>query len=85
MSEPPILQPADDRCDLISDGLATVIDASKFLRIGRSKVYDMMDRGELTYSKIGRCRRIPWKAIHQLAANSLVGSSLESLDDGEGE
>ena len=73
MPETPNLQPADDRCDLIADGLATVVQAKNFLSVGRSKIYDLMDRGELTYSKIGRCRRIPWKAIHQLAANSLVG------------
>ena len=63
----------EKKLELISDGLATVMEAAKFLNVGRSTIYLLMDQGELTYSKIGRCRRIPWKTIRQLAANSLVG------------
>ena len=59
---------------LISDGLATVGEASRFLSIGRSKLYCLMDAGELPHCKFGRARRIPWASIHQLAADSLRGN-----------
>jgi excisionase family DNA binding protein len=64
-----------DREELIQDGLAKVDEASKFLRIGRSKLYQEMDAGRLAYAKIGRSRRIPWRAVRQFAADSLMLAS----------
>jgi excisionase family DNA binding protein len=59
--------------DRIGDeGLARIREAVKFLGICRSKIYYMMDAGSLPYCRIGRARRIPWRAIRQLAENSLV-------------
>ena len=46
--------------------LHRVADAAQFLALSRSKLYAMMDAGELPYVKIGRSRRIstrrswPW-------------------------
>jgi excisionase family DNA binding protein len=51
-----------------------VPEAAKFLRLSRTTVYEMMDRGELRYAKFGKSRRIPWAALKALAAESLVGS-----------
>jgi excisionase family DNA binding protein len=62
----------DARENLIADGLATVKDAEGFLKIGRSKLYEEMDAGRLTYCKFGRARRIPWREIRRYAADSLM-------------
>jgi excisionase family DNA binding protein len=43
---------------IVADGLLTVPEAAKFLAVSRPKIYEMMDRGELAYVKLGRCRRI---------------------------
>ena len=61
-----------EREELVSDGLAKVNEAAEFLRIGRSKLYEEMDAGRLVYAKFGRSRRIPWRAIREYAANSLM-------------
>jgi excisionase family DNA binding protein len=59
--------------ELVADGLASVPQAAQFLGISRSKLYELMDQGQLVYCKLGRNRRIPWAAIKALAAQSLVG------------
>ena len=61
-----------DREQLVEDGLARVPEVEKFLGIGRSKIYQEMDAGRLVYAKIGRSRRIPWRAVREYAANSLM-------------
>jgi excisionase family DNA binding protein len=57
---------------LVEEGLATVREAALFLRVSRAKLYLMMDSGDLKYVKLGRCRRIPWRALKELAAAGLV-------------
>jgi excisionase family DNA binding protein len=61
-----------ERSRLVDEGLATVSEAGRFLGISRAKLYQMMDRGQLTYCKLGRNRRVPWRAVKTLAAESLV-------------
>lgn len=61
----------DEREQLVANGLGTVEQATQFLSIGRSKLYDLMDAGELAYCKIGKARRIPWNEIRRLAAETL--------------
>jgi excisionase family DNA binding protein len=63
----------DDRAALVEGGLTTIAGAADFLNISRAKVYQLMDRGELRYCKLGRNRRIPWAALKALASASLVG------------
>jgi excisionase family DNA binding protein len=58
---------------LIMDGLMTVRDAEEFLHLSRSTLYQMMDAGELAYVKLGRSRRIPRRAVLELAASNLRG------------
>jgi excisionase family DNA binding protein len=58
---------------LFDDGLITVPEASKFLGISKSKLYEMMDAGELRYAKFGKARRIPKRALIELAQASLRG------------
>ena len=59
--------------ELIVDGLLTVVESASFLRVGRSSLYVLMDRGELRFVKIGRSRRIPRRAVIALAACGLRG------------
>jgi excisionase family DNA binding protein len=59
--------------NLVDDGLATVPEAAEFLRLSCGTVYNLMERGELRYCKIGKNRRIPWVELKRLAAASLVG------------
>ncbi len=71
-------KPADsmavrERADLVADGLVTVQEATQFLSISRSKLYELMDNGELKFVKLGRSRRIPRHALIDLAASGLQG------------
>jgi excisionase family DNA binding protein len=53
-------------------GFASVKDASDFMSLSRSTIYELMDKGELRYAKIGKSRRIPWAALEELAEKSMV-------------
>lgn len=59
--------------DLVADGLTTVAEAAKFLSLGRSKIYGLMNAGELHFVKLGNSRRIPKRAILDLAKANLKG------------
>lgn len=59
--------------ELLSDGLMTIREAAAFLRIGQSTVYELMYAGRLLHVKIGRSRRIPKRALIELAKDGLVG------------
>jgi excisionase family DNA binding protein len=65
----------DNQEALVSGGLLTVPEALALLRIGRSKLYDLMsdEKMVLPYTKIGRCRRLPRRAVLELAAGGLKG------------
>ncbi|MEX0702297.1 MAG: helix-turn-helix domain-containing protein [Planctomycetales bacterium] len=52
--------------------LLTVREAAHRLALGRSTLYNLMDRGALPYVKIGRARRIPSGEIERLVRDSLV-------------
>ena len=58
---------------MVSDGLVTVREAARFLSLSRSTLYQMMDKGELHYAKIGGSRRIPRQALKSLAQDCLLG------------
>jgi excisionase family DNA binding protein len=58
--------------DLMADGLATVVEAARFLGIGKSKVHQLMTGGELAHVKFGSSRRLPWVALKQFAHGHLV-------------
>lgn len=52
--------------------LITVRAAAKILSLSRSTLYNLMDRGELAYVRIGRARRIPPAEIDRLIQDALV-------------
>jgi excisionase family DNA binding protein len=49
--------------DLFEEGFMTVNAAAEHLKLDRSTLYKIMDRGELPFSKLGKSRRIPIRAI----------------------
>ena len=51
----------------------TIQEAAEFLSVSRSKLYELMDNGELIFVKLGRSRRIPRRALLDLAASGLQG------------
>lgn len=57
---------------VVGKGLATVEQAAKFLAISRAKVYELMASGELASAKLGKSRRLPWAAVKEFAARSLI-------------
>ena len=46
--------------------LLTPIEAATALGIGRSKVYELMQTGQLQSVHIGACRRVPGRGAHCL-------------------
>lgn len=58
---------------LVEDGLLSIDEAMAFLSISRSTLYELMDKGLLPWSKIGRSRRIPRRALVSLAQLTLRG------------
>jgi excisionase family DNA binding protein len=57
----------------VEEGLVTVPQASSFLSVSRAKLYAMMGTGELPFVKMGRCRRVPRRALLALVERNLVG------------
>jgi excisionase family DNA binding protein len=57
---------------LLDDGLERVSDAARFLGVSRSLIYKLMNAGVLPSAKIGNSRRIPIRAVRELAAASLT-------------
>jgi excisionase family DNA binding protein len=56
-------------------GLQTVGAVAKFLSLSRSKVYQLMEQGELPYVKIGKSRRLRWADVNRLVDQSVVSRS----------
>ena len=52
--------------------LLRVTQVAERLALSRSTVYNLMERGELAYVKIGRARRIPPDEINRLIRESLI-------------
>jgi excisionase family DNA binding protein len=55
------------------EGLASIRQGEQFLAVSRSTLYALMDQGKLPYAKIGKSRRIPWKALREFVQRCLVG------------
>jgi excisionase family DNA binding protein len=57
--------------DILEDGLRTIEEAQEFTRLSRSGLYELMENGALAYTKIGRRRLIPHRALVELASRGL--------------
>ena len=53
--------------ELVADGLQRIKDAAEFLGVSRSLIYRLITEGVLPTVRIGRSRRIPIRAVHELA------------------
>lgn len=58
---------------MVEEGLLSVREAARFLSVSRSTLYELMESGQLHYVKLGRARRIPRRAVLELAARNLRG------------
>ena len=58
---------------IVEKGLMRIAEVARFYGVSRAKVYQLMDRGELAWVKLGRARRIPRRAVVELAARRLIG------------
>ena len=58
--------PADET---LSKMLLKVDEAAHLLSLSRKMIYDLIGRGELASLKIGGCRRIPLRALHDFIAH----------------
>ena len=59
--------------DVFGSGCMGVPEAVVFTGLGRSELYEMMSRGELVFTKIGRRRLVPKKALIEMLRQGLVG------------
>jgi len=50
----------------MEDLLLTEEQARKTLKLGRSKLWELMMRSEIPSIKVGKCRRIPAEALRRL-------------------
>ena len=58
--------------ELVAEGLQRISESAKFLGISRSLVYRLINSGVLPTVRIGRSRRIPIRAVRELAAANVV-------------
>jgi excisionase family DNA binding protein len=59
----------------VESRLVRVAEVAKHLSLSRSKIYQLMDAGELAYVKFGKSRRVPMDAVEKLVHSSTVGAS----------
>lgn len=73
--------------ELLADGCINIGEGCRFLSCSRSTLYGLMERGELAFVKIGRSRRVPKRALLELAARHLKGGwangEIKTAPDGE--
>lgn len=53
--------------------LLRVEEAAKVLGVGRTKVYELIGRGEMPVVRIGRCVRIPRQTLDQWIRDQVLG------------
>jgi excisionase family DNA binding protein len=64
----------NERVPITADGLMSVREAADFLQVCVATIYNLCERGDLMYCKIGGARRIPRRALIELAERNLVGA-----------
>ena len=61
-----------DAMELLEGGMLKIGDAVAFSGLGRTRIYDAMSAGRLSYVQYGRRRLIPKKALLLLLAEGLI-------------
>jgi excisionase family DNA binding protein len=64
--------PGSGSDDVLADGAVSVSAAVKFSGLGRSTLYEAMQRGQLAYTTHGRRRLIPRRALTRFLARNLI-------------
>ena len=54
------------------DRLCPIGEVARYLSLSRSKVYQMMDAGELPYVKLGKSRRVRWPEVLELVEQNTI-------------
>lgn len=65
--------------ELLSQGLQSIPEAAAFLGVSRSLVYRLINDGNLPTVRLGRSRRVPIRAVIDLAAANLVCSGASPM------
>lgn len=68
--------PAAGHFDLTDEGSVTVSEATTWSGLPRSNLYELMERGELAYTKVGRRRLIMRRSLRDLLRRGLVGGEM---------
>src|SRR5262249_54769110 len=63
---------ANSNQEIVSDGLQSVSATARFLGVSRSLVYKLIHQGDLPSVKLGSSRRVPIKAVLDLASERLI-------------
>jgi excisionase family DNA binding protein len=58
--------------EVFADGALTVTAAVDFSGIGRSRLYELMDTGDLPFCQVGARRLIPRRALAALLARHIA-------------
>lgn len=66
--------------DSMVDGLMRVPEVARFLGLSRSKVYGLMESGDLGYVKIGKSRRVTRVELLRLIERHRVPNRDEPAD-----
>ncbi|MBM4073196.1 MAG: helix-turn-helix domain-containing protein [Planctomycetes bacterium] len=66
------MAPTEEKQELLAEGLDRLCDAEEFLKLSRSRIYQLISEGKLPCVRIGRSIRIPRRALVELAASGLV-------------
>jgi excisionase family DNA binding protein len=71
-----IILPTDSSAsDVLGDGTLTIEQAIAFSGLPRTNLYEFMGRGELVYTKVGKRRLIPKRALVELLRQRLTSSN----------
>ena len=55
------------------------IEAAAALRVSRSKVYELMNRGEIPWVRVGKARRVPVEALRVVASRRAGSRGIERI------
>ena len=56
----------------VQERLFRVTEVARHLAVSRSKVYQMMEVGQLPYVKLGKSRRVRWSDVQKLIDENTV-------------
>lgn len=56
-------------------GLQPVRAVAEYLSLSRSKVYQLMEQGQLPYVKLGKSRRVQWSEVLKLVEQNTISVS----------